>query len=174
MVTAHSLFIFGGFTGRDDTAACEAGGVALMQGGHPFGGYYSGFGIFGNVISWDTIFNRFIHQDTYVDTIVYTFTDSNGCRQSAVDSFGVTICEAINNLSLSSQIQIHPNPANTTLYVQVTGVLPKTIKLYTISGQLVYTGSFAPEVDVSMLSAGAYFIEVATGEETGRKIFVKM
>ncbi len=70
-------------------------------------------------------------------------------------------------------MKIYPNPANTTLYIKVTGLAPETMKLYTVTGQEVYTGKFEPEIDVSKLSAGAYFVEVKAGEQEGRRMFVK-
>jgi hypothetical protein len=98
-------------------------------------------------------------------------SDTNGCYYT---SSATTITTSINTLLAENLFNIYPNPANITLYIKVTGPLPETPKLYNVSGQLIYTGKFIPELDVSTLSPGAYFIELRTGAEVARRMFVKM
>ena len=69
---------------------------------------------------------------------------------------------------------IYPNPANTVLYIKTTDIGPGSMKLYSITGGIIYDGKFEPRIDLNHLSPGTYFIELKAGEQTGRKMFVKM
>ena len=133
------------------------------------GGIYTG-----HYVVNDTLFLDANNHLSRFDTVYYTFQDTNGCSAVASDTVLNAICLSIEEISLNNQIQIYPNPANTTLFIKVTGVVPEAMKLYNVSGQLIYEGGFAPEIDVSKLSPGVYFIEINAGEEVGRKMFVKM
>ncbi len=147
-----------------------------LAGGRPYGGVYSGFGVSNNVFYGDSAGYEF--WDTAIggslDTITYTFIDSNGCSAHAKATVEFNTCEAINDITLNNQISLYPNPATDLIDIKTEGIQPQTTNIYDVNGQLVSTMRFAPQVDVSNLAAGVYLMEVTAPEGTARRRFVKL
>jgi len=59
------------------------------------------------------------------------------------------------------------------LSINVSGEAAESYVIYNMLGQSVMRGAFNSTLDVSRLEAGVYIIEVAIGEETHNKRFVK-
>ena len=69
---------------------------------------------------------------------------------------------------------IFPNPVTRgQLSVNVIGEVAESYTVYNMLGQAVMKGKFSSTLDVSRLKAGVYLIEVAIGNETHNKRFVK-
>jgi hypothetical protein len=112
----------------------------------------------------------------FLDTITYTYTDSNGCTNSNIDSIEINRCGfGINEIGEADDaILLYPNPTTGQLTIKTLGMTPKTISIYDIDGRLIYTAAFTPETDVTQLSSGLYFVEVTSDIGISRKRFVKM
>jgi PKD repeat protein len=161
LLQAHDLII------RADTIWCQIlPHYFPMSGGTPSGGIYSG----GNIRNDSFVFSS----NFAVDTILYMYTDSNGCRGQAVDSFPVVICEGINAISGPDMITLYPNPATDRLYITTQGAKPETISIYDVNGRMLYTMPFKPDIDIMKLNSGVYFVEVTGEGSIARKRFVKM
>ena len=81
--------------------------IFAMVGGYPPGGTYSG-----RYIVDDTAM-MYLNQTDWgtIDTVVYTYTDSNGCGNMASDSLFLDFpCEGINDVSGANSISLYPNP----------------------------------------------------------------
>jgi hypothetical protein len=116
---------------------------------------------------------------------VFVFEDANGngvcdnAESSAVAGFGDEIdaspIQGNNALDLQEfDFRIYPNPVTKgQLSVEVLGEEAESYTVYNMVGQIVMKGAFSNTLDVSGLKAGVYMIEVAIGNETHNKRFVK-
>ena len=60
------------------------------------------------------------------------------------------------------ELQIHPNPANDQLYIQIPPGLGKaSFQMYSMAGQLIMTSN-NPELSVKRIPDGLYMIVVET------------
>lgn len=74
----------------------------------------------------------------------------------------------------SFDFSIFPNPVTRgQLSINVIGEEAESYTVYNMVGQIVMKGAFSNTLDVSRLKAGVYLIEVAIGNETHNKRFVK-
>jgi hypothetical protein len=142
----------------------------LLRGGHPAGGVYTG-----KDVANDSLFSPPLAYPTYgVDTFTYTYTDTNGCVNRAYDTITLLYCEGIQETANYNLLSVYPNPANNLLFIKTEGMQPQSMCLYEAGGKKLTETPFAPQIDISTLSAGVYFIEVKAGTTIARKRFVKM
>ena len=69
----------------------------------------------------------------------------------------------------SNKIKIYPIPANRFIYIEHKSDLPCTVKLYSLTGQLIYQQSLnnnKEKIDVSSFQKGHYILEVINKAET--------
>jgi hypothetical protein len=79
-----------------------------------------------------------------------------------------------NNVDLGAGISIYPNPVKgSMLTVDVLGSTPTNYVMYTITGQVVGTGDYTNQLDVSVLSAGVYILQINTDKGKFIERFVK-
>lgn len=125
--------------------------------GTPAGGIYSGPGVSGSTFdpvaagsgTWD---------------IVYTYTDSNGCGDSAVQQVTVDICSGITETTAANELFVYPNPCSemVTVVSEATG----TLQLYNLPGELLREATLQQNrstLDLQDLPAGVYFIRIING-----------
>ena len=87
-----------------DTIVCENSSAYTLHGGNPTNGVYTGTGV-----SNGTFNPAITGLGTF--TIMYTYTDSAGCSDSASQLIHVDICNGIPNLSEINSINISPTVA---------------------------------------------------------------
>ena len=141
----------------------------LLIGGKPSGGIYTGYGIHNNVYYPDSLNVTF-----NPDTITYTYVDSNGCRGWVINIIDIDICEGISQITDDNSITLYPSPAINQLYIKTENIQLETLSIYDVNGRAMYALPFKPEIDVSQLSRGIYFVEVKSSSLVARKRFVKM
>lgn len=108
---------------------------------------------------------------TYGEVEDYTVVISNGTQSVMSDENDNTITSAT---SPSFDFSIFPNPVTRgQLSINVSGEAAENYTIYNMLGQSVMQGTFSSTLDVSRLKAGVYIIEVAIGNETHNKRFVK-
>ena len=77
----------------------------------------------------------------------------------------------------SGTLTLYPNPATTSVSVNVTGMSGNvTLQIVDMNGRTVYSQSGSNEfkIDVSSLAQGAYFVRVTSEQQTAvRKLIVK-
>lgn len=147
------------FTGMQDTL-CDDGGTIEIFGGSPAGGFYSGRGVRAGVFNPANVSPGDVN-------IRYTYTDSNGCRATAINkAYYVVGCSlGVDILQPDAQVNVYPNPVYNTLYI--TGndkVLGGSASIYDMQGRLVngiYLHDGQTAIDVSSLSAGSYTVIVS-------------
>jgi hypothetical protein len=130
--------------------------------GTPAGGAFSGPGVSGN--SFDPSIGA------GAQTIVYSFTDNNGCTGTSTVVVNVNACVGIAENAASS-FGVYPNPTNGLLnivfntaaeeaVIVVTDVAGKVVMTQQING--VQSGSVAG-INLSNEAAGIYFVRVQVG-----------
>lgn len=166
LVNSGTFFYFNGDTTYAEWCA-TTGEVVKLSGGSPPGGVYGdgGWLVNNNVITAPASGAN--------DAVTYTYTAPNGCSANAYLNLDITVCTDIRDVNSGFSIYLYPNPATDLLYIQTEGIQPQTTHIYNVSGQLVSATPFAPQIDVSALSAGVYVVEVSAAEGTARRRFVK-
>jgi len=139
-----------------DTVCQYAGNQHLCY-ASPVGGIYSGAGVSG------VTFNPLV-AGVGRHMITYSYTDANACSTAVSDTVLVVpaILTGIAPLAGVSKLSIYPNPSSGSITVISSGIL-NVISIYSAAGELVYSSksvSAEQTIDLSMLSAGAYVLEV--------------
>ncbi len=80
----------------------------------------------------------------------------------------------VTDIVFENSIHLFPNPANTMLFIQCENFYPQLIILYDANGEKISEQKYMPQLDVSALARGIYFIALKNAEVTTRKKFVKM
>ncbi len=135
-----------------DTACTSSVSIAL-SGGSPAGGVYSGVDVTG-----DSVFTPNI---VGYSVVTYTFTDTNGCTASAMDSVWVDGCMSIGEIA-SNDFLLSPNPFTDVLTIQFAGS-DNVVSIFNMQGQLVYsenTPGTTSRISLAQLPAGVYTIQV--------------
>ncbi len=94
----------------------------------------------------------------------YTYTDENGCTNSAFLSIYVDICENVPDIE-PQIFQIYPNPASNYLIVESDLLLPQPFAIHDMAGREVSRGNIVLQtqpINVEHFTPGMYFIR--TGE----------
>jgi PKD repeat protein len=128
--------------------------------GSPAGGVYSGLGVV------DGYFDPMVaHLGSHM--VTYTYTDENGCANSADQTIVVDACTGIPE-SQGVQIATLPNPTKGTFKLSVTGMEDVIrLRVINITGKTIYqkdniqvSGNFSNMIDLSGNSDGIYYIYV--------------
>jgi len=106
--------------------------------------------------------------DNTGEEIVITGSDNNvvvtGSDNAVVVSLGDT-STAVENLDLSQNINIFPNPTSNTINMTINDLQAQTVTLYNTVGQRVYALQIAAadtQIDVRHLPSGVYLLSVQT------------
>ncbi len=94
------------------------------------------------------------------------------------DSVVTTTLSVVSDVSSirnsNAAIRIFPNPANTILNIQTENFNPVLISVFDVNGRKISEQKYTPQIDVSTLTSGIYFIELKGSDAVARKRFVKM
>jgi hypothetical protein len=135
------------------SAVCKTDPAFTLTGGLPAGGSYSGAGTSGGMFD-PNVAGAGLH------TIVYSFTDPNGCTGAASQVLTVDECLSLESLE-ELNIAIVPNPANDFFTITTTAEIT-AIDLLELSGRTVQRfDASAHEFDVSNLPTGVYIVRIA-------------
>jgi hypothetical protein len=130
-------------------------GPFALNGESPAGGTWSGNGVSGSTFYPDSVSLGW-------HAITYTYTDTNGCVGSAVDSVFVDFCSGI-SVPANTDFVISPNPFTDVVTLQFAGSTDNVVSVYDLQGQLVHRenvmGTVA-RISLSELPVGVYTIQV--------------
>jgi len=151
------------FSGLPDTI-CTSHGIQALT-GNPTGGTFTGNGMTGNVFD-----PSLLSQGN--DTVTYSFTDANGCINTAKHIVYVAICEGVTMIENSPDaIGVYPNPANgkATISFNTKGTYSYTVALYDLPGRKILeeagkaiAGINKHEFSLNTIAKGIYFVELRT------------
>ncbi|MES2679529.1 MAG: M4 family metallopeptidase [Bacteroidota bacterium] len=122
--------------------------------GTPAGGTMSGLNVSG------TAFNPLI---TGTNSVVYSYTDPNGCSDTSVVSMQVMACTGIHANAANSNLSIYPNPATDHLVINnETGDL--NVNITDATGRLIFAKQVQrgeETIDLSTVAKGIYLVQVS-------------
>ncbi|MES2588317.1 MAG: leucine-rich repeat domain-containing protein [Bacteroidota bacterium] len=129
---------------------CNTSGSFTLTNGSPAGGNYLVNGVSESSFNPSTA-------NIGVNSIIYTFSDGNGCSSEATSSVNVLNCLETDELN-SLIIEIYPNPTNGLIYLKGENVnLIASIYLRDALGRLISTYSDSPSViDLNSFVNGIY------------------
>lgn len=137
---------------------CTVDPSVALSGGSPAGGIFGGPGVSGNTFDPMTA-GYGLH------TIVYTYTDTNGCSNTASAFIFVDVCTGIDDQPIGGMISAVPNPA--TDNVKIAWPAEAEIKLLMIidvTGRVLQQHSVANvtslNVDLHEYASGMYFVRL--------------
>ena len=86
-----------------------------------------------------------------------SIADSTGCSSAAS---AAVVYTGINDLTSNASVIIYPNPASTQLIITTSNFQAQWLTVYDLNGKKITEQKFVQKLDISKLSAGAYFIEI--------------
>lgn len=141
---------------------------ATLSGGTPAGGNWSGPGVTGNSFDPSAAGNG-------TQSILYTYTDANGCSNQATQNVVVDPCIGIHE-NTAAVMQVYPNPNNGIFTVAFGGTEMMQLQAYDATGKLVLDAQVLPGTvqQMEFASAGLYTLVVVTtdGSRTTQRVVV--
>jgi ligand-binding sensor domain-containing protein len=149
-------------------------------GSNIFAGTYDG-GVFlstNNANSWTientglTTSGHYVHAFAVTETDIFVGTETNVFKRSLSD-FGIV---GIEESQQDINFILYPNPAESTLNIQVTSAKPKQkIEITDMLGHGIYTSTINEKinVDISDFASGVYFVKLYDKSTVGIKRFIK-
>ena len=138
----------------------------MFLNGAPAGGSFSGSGI-----STSGAFSPSLAGVSNTHVVVYTYTDLNGCTDTASVRMTVSTCAGIdNNTQVTSEFGIWPNPSQGSFEIISSATLQ--IELCNAIGQVIAVLQLQEgknKVDLS-LAAGVYYVRAANSLQTQRLV----
>jgi hypothetical protein len=145
-----------GLTGNPDTLRSTGAAITLV-GGSPAGGTFSGTGVTGSTFNPATA-------GPGLKTITYTYSDANGCENTATETIFVKNTTSIEAIAKDYNITVFPNPAiNEFTVTSDDRLVGGEIIISDIAGKIVgktaITGNDT-KVDASTWSNGNYVFQI--------------
>lgn len=139
--------------------------------GSPSGGSYTGVGVSGNVFNPTTA-------GAGTHTLVYVYTDGNGCSNNDTTTVQVDLCTGIMDYTNEgSELSIYPNPTTGFISIALNIVSPVKIEILNVVGESVYetTAKQYTTIDLSSKSKGVYFVKITDEKNfiTNKRIVIQ-
>jgi len=152
---------------------CQNSPPYQLTEGSPAGGVYSGENV---VNGW------FYPEVAGIGThlLTYTYSDNNGCENSADLEVDVDDCTGINSLS-SNNLQVIPNPGNGNFELNLSGNVAGqyVVKIYNASGKIIiekairFDGKEGLLINLTSEPEGIYYLNlIGNNEMISRKLVI--
>ena len=113
---------------------------------------------------------RVTHPQTYIDQVTVT-----GINGSTSNGNGITeVFSARLANTIGETMSLYPNPVHDVLHVKSLNNSELNYRIMNMNGQVIIDGKTKDKIDVSILRAGIYFIEMNDGEDIITKKFMKL
>lgn len=131
---------------------CLSDGSAALTQGTPSGGTYSGTGVTGVVFSPATA-------GLGIHPVSYTFTDLNGCVNTANGTITVDQCLGLDALA-ENEVSVYPNPTTGLTVIEFPGTFNYVVS--DAQGRIVLDGSASEgtKLDLTSFSDGVYQLTI--------------
>lgn len=148
------------------STVCVNAGLMPLTGGLPAGGVYAGVGVSGGNFNPTTA-------GVGSHLVTYTYTDANGCHDSAQITVTVNNCTGLQNKEEQSTISLFPNPTaglvsiaivdvgNTQLKIKISNALGQELN----SDTYPVTNSFFTKYDMSLFASGIYYFKIMVNDK---------
>jgi PKD repeat protein len=137
------------------TDVCVYNPAFALSGGTPTGGTYSGTGVSAGNFNPSTA-------GVGIETITYSYSDVNGCSNTATSTINVEECLGLNETEMAV-ISVYPNPTNGKLTLStISG--NAAYKIVSVSGQVVLSGEVSNSsntIDIASFENGIYVLQLA-------------
>lgn len=146
------------------SALCNTTATVNLS-GSPLGGTFTGTGIAGNVFS-----PQAAGTGTFV--VSYSYTGANACSGIAHTNIVVANCTVIEEVTRAVVFDVYPNPASGEVHVKFPDMEPRSISIYSMSSELVYSENVQAmqhTLHVGELSKGLYVLKVSGTEGLSSK-----
>ena len=135
---------------------CKNDGVFDLTTGSPAGGTYSGAGVSGNTFD-PTVAGLGTHD------ITYSYTDANGCANSATGMVIVDNCTGVEEIGLQNSLHVFPNPAADAITFESNHAI-RSLRIWNAAGELVEDvlptkSQKSISVETAKWANGVYFFE---------------
>ncbi len=151
------------------SALCNTTGTVNLS-GSPFGGTFTGTGIVGNTFSPLTA-------GTGTFVVSYSYTGANACSGIAHTNIIVANCTGVEELNASLSFEVYPNPASDDLHVSFPDQEPRSISIYSMNGELVYSekvSAMQHTLHLGELGKGLYVVKISGSEgQSSKKILLQ-
>jgi Secretion system C-terminal sorting domain/Calx-beta domain len=140
---------------------------AQLLSGQPAGGVFSGPGVSGNLFDAATA-------QLGSNTVVYTYTDNNGCQNTDSIQVVVDVCTGVVESQLSA-VNVYPNPFNEMLTISSDEVISE-VNIFDMQGKLLMSKpiqSRSAQVETNTLPAGMYVLRVVSESGTTNTPVIK-
>lgn len=142
-----------------DSMPCVYDGDVTLN-GTPAGGTWSGPGVTGQ------LFDPSVGVGS--QTLMYDYTDGNGCSGSVAVEIVVDNCAGIDEVTAETAVIAFPNPNSGSFQLSIKGFYGETtVSVYDMTGQQVYNtqlaglnGNATAQVNFKPLSTGMYLVKV--------------
>lgn len=155
------------FTLNPDTV-CIGTAPFILTGGTPAGGTYSGTGVSGGTFGP-------ADAGTGIHSILYTYTDVNGCSGADSAKIFVDLCTGIEAWTGPELFSVFPNPSNGN-FIVYSPAGPGKIEIVNMLGENIYfsgSGQIGTHIDLTGHPSGIYFLKLQTEEGITVKKIVK-
>jgi hypothetical protein len=105
-----------------------------------------------------------------------TATDANGCVGTANLTQSVSVCTGVNEMQLSSNVSVYPNPNKGIFFVEMQLSGKETIEVMNTNGQVLQSikaESATTKIDLEGLASGLYLIKVSNAQNANYFKIVK-
>lgn len=154
------------FTGN--TTVCVDDGAFAISGGSPAGGTYFGIGVSGGTFTPGVAgVGNF--------SIGYTYTNSNGCSDTANVTYTVNACVGITEQAQLANLQLYPNPNSGSFHLSLAGALSQelNVTIFDLHGRMIFAQQFNADAQVFEkdivlpdAAAGMYYVKLQSGNTT--------
>ena len=148
---------------------CNTTGTVALT-GTPLGGTFMGAGISGNTFSPQSA-------GTGSFVVSYSYTASNACSGIAHTNIIVANCTGMEEAGNALTFTVYPNPDGDDIHVRFPDTEPRSISLYSMGGELVYSEkvqAMRHTLRISGLSRGLYILKVnGTEGQSSKKILLQ-
>ena len=138
--------------------------IIPLVGGMPPGGVYSG-----NFVTNGTLnLTNFSTATNFVDTVYYTFTDSNRCSVKITDSIAPTSCDGIQDVTHTSSIHLYPNPNTGSFTLQTSQMHNAAYTISDMIGQTIKQETITSDtqiIDMGAVPTGIYMLSISGTSE---------
>ncbi len=147
---------------------CKTTPAFMISGGNPFGGFYSGVGVYNNAFYPDSV-------NLGKDTVFYVYTISTtGCTDSIGKPIMVLDCTGIDELDIANNTLVYPNPASDKVSVELPFIIKDAIvSIENLKGEIVYTNTYKLNnannrftIEVKGYARGIYFLKIINKKNT--------
>lgn len=138
---------------------CLYDGNVALSGESPTNGTYSGTGVSG------TSFNP-VTAGVGTHTIIYTYTDVNGCVNTATDTINVDLCTGINEPANNNLFSIYPNPTNGPFTIVPSAENTEIIVTDILGQRVIITQVTQKTLDLQLANNGVYIVYAKTKQGT--------